>query len=209
MPQGWWVPQGCSIPWVHRVAEERPHQHKGFSLLLTPRVSHLRVCHLLAAVAQRAAPVRGRSPSLPAQGQGDPLRDGHHGDRDSGPGTDRGAGRCCWQGEGAGSHGKGLPAAPSLTQTCRDPQIGSYFGSEVCALDVDGDGVTDMLLVAAPMYLGAQSRETGRVYLYRVGQVRGWGGMQGHHSGCRGIGMHSGAGDAMGLGGHSRVGGRM
>ncbi|KAK2540040.1 hypothetical protein Q9966_004617 [Columba livia] len=49
-------------------------------------------------------------------------------------------------------------------------EIGSYFGSEVCPLDVDGDGVTDVLLVAAPMYLGAQGRETGRVYLYRVGQ---------------------------------------
>ncbi|KAM9214859.1 LOW QUALITY PROTEIN: integrin alpha-10 [Leptosomus discolor] len=58
-----------------------------------------------------------------------------------------------------------VTVAQALTE-----QIGSYFGSEVCALDVDGDGVTDVLLVAAPMYLGAQSRETGRVYLYSVGQ---------------------------------------
>ncbi|KAK4807652.1 hypothetical protein QYF61_015998 [Mycteria americana] len=69
-----------------------------------------------------------------------------------------------------GSRGEGLPAAPSLTPARCLRQIGSYFGSEVCALDVDSDGVTDVLLVAAPMYLGAQSRETGRVYLYRVGQ---------------------------------------
>ncbi|XP_074785007.1 integrin alpha-10 isoform X2 [Athene noctua] len=58
----------------------------------------------------------------------------------------------------------------SVAQALTGEQIGSYFGSEVCALDVDSDGVTDVLLVAAPMFLGAQSRETGRVYLYRVGQ---------------------------------------
>ncbi|KAM6395324.1 LOW QUALITY PROTEIN: integrin alpha-10 [Rhynochetos jubatus] len=60
--------------------------------------------------------------------------------------------------------------AVTVAQALTGEQIGSYFGSEVCVLDVDGDGVTDVLLVAAPMYLGAQSRETGRVYLYRVGQ---------------------------------------
>ncbi|ETE61372.1 Integrin alpha-10, partial [Ophiophagus hannah] len=49
-------------------------------------------------------------------------------------------------------------------------QIGSYFGSEVCPVDVNGDGVTDVLLVAAPMYLGPQNKEIGCVYLYRVGQ---------------------------------------
>ncbi|KAK2518133.1 hypothetical protein Q9233_012644 [Columba guinea] len=58
----------------------------------------------------------------------------------------------------------------TVAQALTGEQIGSYFGSEVCPLDVDGDGVTDVLLVAAPMYLGAQGRETGRVYLYRVGQ---------------------------------------
>ncbi|KAM6039500.1 integrin alpha-10 [Chlamydotis macqueenii] len=65
-----------------------------------------------------------------------------------------------------------LAATGSLTvaQALTGEQIGSYFGSEVCALDVDGDGDSDVLLVAAPMFLGAQSRETGRVYLYRVGQ---------------------------------------
>ncbi|XP_075301208.1 integrin alpha-10 isoform X2 [Opisthocomus hoazin] len=64
----------------------------------------------------------------------------------------------------------GPTGAVTVAQALTGEQIGSYFGSEVCALDVDGDGVTDVLLVAAPMYLGAQSRETGRVYLYRVGQ---------------------------------------
>uniref|UniRef100_A0A8C0AP12 Integrin subunit alpha 10 n=1 Tax=Buteo japonicus TaxID=224669 RepID=A0A8C0AP12_9AVES len=64
----------------------------------------------------------------------------------------------------------GTTGTMTVAQALTGEQIGSYFGSEVCALDVDGDGVTDVLLVAAPMYLGAQSRETGRVYLYRVGQ---------------------------------------
>ncbi|XP_061872122.1 integrin alpha-10 isoform X2 [Colius striatus] len=65
-----------------------------------------------------------------------------------------------------------LDAEGSVTvaQALLGEQIGSYFGSEVCALDVDGDGDTEVLLVAAPMFLGAQSKETGRVYLYRVGQ---------------------------------------
>ncbi|XP_068778621.1 integrin alpha-10 isoform X2 [Struthio camelus] len=58
----------------------------------------------------------------------------------------------------------------AVAQALTGEQIGSYFGSEVCALDADGDGATDVLLVAAPMYLGAQSKETGRVYVYRVGQ---------------------------------------
>ncbi|NXG39834.1 ITA10 protein, partial [Dromaius novaehollandiae] len=58
----------------------------------------------------------------------------------------------------------------AVAQALQGEQIGSYFGSEVCALDADGDGATDVLLVAAPMYLGAQSKETGRVYVYSVGQ---------------------------------------
>uniref|UniRef100_A0A670JQW4 Integrin subunit alpha 10 n=1 Tax=Podarcis muralis TaxID=64176 RepID=A0A670JQW4_PODMU len=50
-------------------------------------------------------------------------------------------------------------------------EIGSYFGSEMCPVDVNGDGITDVLLVAAPMYLGPQNKETGRVYIYKVGQL--------------------------------------
>ncbi|XP_051848787.1 integrin alpha-10 isoform X4 [Antechinus flavipes] len=58
----------------------------------------------------------------------------------------------------------------NVAQSLQGEQIGSYFGSELCPLDTDGDGVTDVLLVAAPMYLGPQYRETGRVYVYLVGQ---------------------------------------
>lgn len=46
-------------------------------------------------------------------------------------------------------------------------QIGSYFGSELLSMDVDGDGQTDVLLVAAPMYY-SQGWERGKVYVYTV-----------------------------------------
>ncbi|XP_069384525.1 integrin alpha-11 isoform X2 [Paralichthys olivaceus] len=46
-------------------------------------------------------------------------------------------------------------------------QIGSYFGSELLSMDVDGDGQTDVLLVAAPMYY-SQGWERGKVYIYSV-----------------------------------------
>uniref|UniRef100_A0A8D2KTF9 Integrin subunit alpha 10 n=1 Tax=Varanus komodoensis TaxID=61221 RepID=A0A8D2KTF9_VARKO len=58
----------------------------------------------------------------------------------------------------------------TISQALAGDQVGSYFGSEVCPVDVNGDGITDVLLVAAPMYLGPQNKETGRVYVYRVGQ---------------------------------------
>ncbi|NWY08120.1 ITA10 protein, partial [Nothoprocta ornata] len=64
----------------------------------------------------------------------------------------------------------GAAGAVAVAQALAGEQIGSYFGSEVCVLDADGDGDSDVLLVAAPMFLGAQSKETGRVYVYRVGQ---------------------------------------
>ncbi|XP_053331024.1 integrin alpha-10 [Spea bombifrons] len=59
----------------------------------------------------------------------------------------------------------------SISQALVGEQIGSYFGSEVCPVDVNGDGATDVLLVAAPMFLGPQNKESGRVYIYRVGQL--------------------------------------
>ncbi|XP_061528071.1 integrin alpha-2 [Phycodurus eques] len=50
----------------------------------------------------------------------------------------------------------------------RGKQIGSYFGSVMCSLDVDKDGETDLLLVGAPMFMSEQKREQGRVYLFTV-----------------------------------------
>lgn len=43
-------------------------------------------------------------------------------------------------------------------------QLGSYFGSSVCVVDLNADGLSD-LLVGAPMATGT-SREEGRVHVY-------------------------------------------
>uniref|UniRef100_A0A3P8X0X0 Integrin subunit alpha 2 n=1 Tax=Cynoglossus semilaevis TaxID=244447 RepID=A0A3P8X0X0_CYNSE len=50
----------------------------------------------------------------------------------------------------------------------RGKQIGSYFGSILCSMDVDNDRVTDLLLVGAPMFMSEQKREEGRVYVFSV-----------------------------------------
>ncbi|NXI41006.1 ITAE protein, partial [Galbula dea] len=53
-----------------------------------------------------------------------------------------------------------------LKQSLPGEQVGSYFGSELCPLDVNHDGVTDLLLVGAPFFhIGG---EEGRVYVYRL-----------------------------------------
>lgn len=44
--------------------------------------------------------------------------------------------------------------------------MGSYFGSALCPVDIDMDGTTDFLLVAAPFY--HIHGEEGRVYVYQV-----------------------------------------
>ncbi|XP_036394819.1 integrin alpha-10 [Megalops cyprinoides] len=59
----------------------------------------------------------------------------------------------------------------TISQALNGEQIGSYFGSEVCGVDVDQDGITDVLLVAAPMFLGAGNKEAGRVYMYTLNKV--------------------------------------
>ncbi|XP_076875312.1 integrin alpha-2 [Brachyhypopomus gauderio] len=50
----------------------------------------------------------------------------------------------------------------------RGEQIGSYFGSVICPLDVNHDGVTDLLLVGAPMYMSATKKEVGKVYVFSI-----------------------------------------
>ncbi|TRY98847.1 hypothetical protein DNTS_027859 [Danionella cerebrum] len=47
------------------------------------------------------------------------------------------------------------------------PQIGSYYGSELAPIDLDNDGLTDVLLVGAPMYF-YRGWEKGRVYIYTI-----------------------------------------
>ncbi|XP_068998811.1 integrin alpha-10 [Embiotoca jacksoni] len=56
----------------------------------------------------------------------------------------------------------------NIVQALNGEQIGSYYGSEVCGLDIDQDGITDVLLVAAPMYLGPGNKEAGKVYIYTL-----------------------------------------
>ncbi|XP_026025555.1 integrin alpha-L-like isoform X1 [Astatotilapia calliptera] len=53
-------------------------------------------------------------------------------------------------------------------QKIRGEQIGSYFGAELCSLDVDSDGSTDFLLVGAPQFHLPQVKKEGRVYIYSV-----------------------------------------
>uniref|UniRef100_A0A2K6U2W7 Integrin subunit alpha E n=1 Tax=Saimiri boliviensis boliviensis TaxID=39432 RepID=A0A2K6U2W7_SAIBB len=50
-------------------------------------------------------------------------------------------------------------------------QMGSYFGSELCPVDINMDGTTDLLLVAAPFY--HVRGEEGRVYVYRLNEQDG------------------------------------
>ncbi|XP_048029689.1 integrin alpha-2 [Megalobrama amblycephala] len=57
---------------------------------------------------------------------------------------------------------------PVIKDSQRGDQIGSYFGSVLCPVDVDADGVTDLLLVGAPMYMSEEKSETGRVYLFTI-----------------------------------------
>nr|XP_010298604.1 PREDICTED: integrin alpha-E [Balearica regulorum gibbericeps] len=67
-----------------------------------------------------------------------------------------------------------------LKQTLQGEQVGSYFGSELCPLDVNHDGVTDLLLVGAPFY--HIRGEEGRVYVYRLETETGSFTMEGHLS---------------------------
>ncbi|XP_054897377.1 integrin alpha-D isoform X2 [Poeciliopsis prolifica] len=47
-------------------------------------------------------------------------------------------------------------------------QIGSYFGAELCSVDIDSDGNTDFLLVGAPMFFLPEERKEGSIYIYAL-----------------------------------------
>ncbi|XP_068608932.1 integrin alpha-1 [Brachionichthys hirsutus] len=57
-----------------------------------------------------------------------------------------------------------------VSQILRGEQIGSYFGSVLQTVDVDGDSYTDVLLVGAPMFMGTERDERGQVYVYQLDQ---------------------------------------
>uniref|UniRef100_A0A9J8BUC6 Integrin, alpha M (complement component 3 receptor 3 subunit) n=1 Tax=Cyprinus carpio carpio TaxID=630221 RepID=A0A9J8BUC6_CYPCA len=46
------------------------------------------------------------------------------------------------------------------------PQTGSYFGAEVCVVDLNNDSKTDLLLVSAPTYM--EPDREGKVYVYTI-----------------------------------------
>lgn len=51
------------------------------------------------------------------------------------------------------------------TQKIEGTQIGSYFGGELCSVDLHQDGETDLLLIGAPLFYGEQ--RGGRVSVYQ------------------------------------------
>ncbi|EHB11692.1 Integrin alpha-1 [Heterocephalus glaber] len=59
-----------------------------------------------------------------------------------------------------------------ILQTLRGEQIGSYFGSVLTTTDIDNDANTDILLVGAPMYMGTEKEEQGKVYVYTLNQTK-------------------------------------
>ncbi|XP_067172869.1 integrin alpha-L [Apteryx mantelli] len=52
-----------------------------------------------------------------------------------------------------------------LRQQLPGQQLGSYFGASLCALDLEGDGAADLLLVGAQLHF--DGRRGGRVHLFR------------------------------------------
>nr|XP_020735996.1 integrin alpha-1 [Odocoileus virginianus texanus] len=57
-----------------------------------------------------------------------------------------------------------------ILQTLNGEQIGSYFGSVLTTIDIDKDSNTDVLLVGAPMFMGREKEEQGKVYVYALNQ---------------------------------------
>ncbi|XP_058164855.1 integrin alpha-2 [Dasypus novemcinctus] len=56
----------------------------------------------------------------------------------------------------------------TIIQAHRGDQVGSYFGSVLCSVDVDKDAITDVLLVGAPTYMNDLKKEEGRVYVFTI-----------------------------------------
>lgn len=47
-------------------------------------------------------------------------------------------------------------------------QIGSYFGAELCSVDINSDDDTDFLLVGAPLFYQPPQKKEGRIYIYTL-----------------------------------------
>ncbi|XP_075384246.1 integrin alpha-L [Tenrec ecaudatus] len=57
----------------------------------------------------------------------------------------------------------------SQVQKINGTQIGSYFGGELCGIDMDQDGETELLLIGAPLFYGEQ--RGGRVFVHQKNQL--------------------------------------
>ncbi|KAM7009680.1 integrin alpha-L [Tautogolabrus adspersus] len=47
-------------------------------------------------------------------------------------------------------------------------KFGSYFGAELCSVDINSDGDTDFLLVGAPLYYQPTEKREGHIYVYTL-----------------------------------------
>lgn len=65
--------------------------------------------------------------------------------------------------------GRRCPAHGAPSDIFLSVQIGSYFGGELCGIDMDQDGETELLLIGAPLFYGEQ--RGGRVFIYQKKQV--------------------------------------
>uniref|UniRef100_A0A8C3X879 Integrin subunit alpha L n=1 Tax=Catagonus wagneri TaxID=51154 RepID=A0A8C3X879_9CETA len=55
------------------------------------------------------------------------------------------------------------------TQKIDGTQVGSYFGGELCGVDLNQDGETELLLIGVPLFYGEQ--RGGRVFVYQRKQL--------------------------------------
>ncbi|NXD30696.1 ITA1 protein, partial [Spelaeornis formosus] len=59
-----------------------------------------------------------------------------------------------------------------VIQRLNGEQIGSYFGGVITTVDINRDSFTDLLLVGAPMYMGTEKEEQGKVYVYSLNKTK-------------------------------------
>uniref|UniRef100_A0A8C8EDN6 Integrin subunit alpha 1 n=1 Tax=Otus sunia TaxID=257818 RepID=A0A8C8EDN6_9STRI len=59
-----------------------------------------------------------------------------------------------------------------VLQRLNGEQIGSYFGGVITTVDINRDSLTDLLLVGAPMYMGTEKEEQGKVYVYGLNKTK-------------------------------------
>ncbi|KAG7238177.1 hypothetical protein INR49_031161 [Caranx melampygus] len=56
----------------------------------------------------------------------------------------------------------------TVAQRLTGDEIGSYFGAELCSVDINSDGNTDFLLVGAPLFYHPQEKREGQIYVYTL-----------------------------------------